>query len=354
VAQLREALELLDLYEWLGQYTDLKEAGGDEYRIQDCPECANSKWKLYVNVEKGRWICYVCEWGRGLGDTVRLMAAISGRTPFSVRMELMALVVPSVAPSGYDQALQAAFGETIAEVSKEEDIPDVELPGYDTFTGITTREVLDYALMRGLTEQDVKDYQLRAATKLRLTKYTGKPVEIDGPFLVFPVYCYGRAVSWQGRKTIKSDIPYVSHSRVKNWLWPLGPQFFQRYVGSKLLLVEGVFDALGFLRLGIPALCTFGKSMSDAQLELLRELYVEEIVFAWDTDAYKEMSNAVGRVAHVFPRTSVIDFSVGVTGKVDAGDTLAKPELGPWLLERMNAAMDVHSTEFFQWQMTRA
>ena len=93
--------------------------------------------------------------------------------------------------------------------------------------------------------------------------------------------------------------------------------------------------------------------MSDSQLSLLRELYVEEIVFAWDTDAYKEMAHAVDRVSHIFPRTSVVDFSVGVTGKVDAGDSLSRPEFGPWLQERLDNAMEVHSTEFFQWRMTK-
>ncbi len=354
MSDLRDALEMLELGDWLEQFTDLRNAGGDEVRIQDCPECLNDEWKLYINTAKQRWICYVCEWGRDLGDPVRLMAAVSGRSAFSIRLELMATVIPSVPSTGYNAALEAAFGNVYKAIEDEPELENIDLPGYDQFTGITTRSVLDYALSRGLTEQDVKDNQLRAATKLQLNKYEGKPVEIEGPFLVFPVFCAGKSVSWQGRKIEKTDIPYISASNVKDWLWPLSPQFFQCYTNSWLVLVEGVFDALGFLRLGIPALCTFGKSMSDKQLELLRDLYIDKIIFAWDTDAYKAMAKAVDRVSYVFPQTSVIDFSVGVTGKVDAGDSLARPEVGPWLLERLDNAMDVHSAEFFQWRMLKA
>src|SRR5690348_5938740 len=93
---LEEALELLDLGDWLLQYTEGKYAGEEELRILECPNCGNSKEKLYVNVNKKAWQCKVCEWGRGIGDPVVLMAAVSGRSLTDVRIELTKMIVPAI------------------------------------------------------------------------------------------------------------------------------------------------------------------------------------------------------------------------------------------------------------------
>jgi hypothetical protein len=354
MSSIREALELIDLGAWLEQYVDLKSAGGDEYRIEECPECGNDKWKLYVNTEKQRWICYVCDWGRGIGDPVRLMSAVSGRRAFDVRVELMGTVTPA-APAieqGYLGALEAVFDGQATSIDEEQEPEEIVLPGFPDFNPLSMRGVLAYARARGLTDNEILENQLRPALRLKMNRRDGSQADIRGPFLLFPVFYGGRPVSWQGRKIEKSDIPYVSAPNIKEWLWPLSPAFFQLYTDYRLVLVEGVFDALGFHRLGVPALCTFGKSISDEQLEIIADLYPEEIIFAWDIDAYREMERAVRRIADEYQNTRVVDFSVGAAGKIDAGDSLKQPELGEWLMERLNSAMHVGTPEFFQWQIS--
>ena len=120
-----------------------------------------------------------------------------------------------------------------------------------------------------------------------------------------------------------------------------------------VILVEGVFDALGMLYMGLPALCTFGKSISDQQIGLLHDLQPDEVVFAWDFDAYLEMAKAVDRVSYTFPKTRVasLDRSDGL--KKDPGDALLDVDVGPWLRDCLARAMDVRNTEFFQWRMSK-
>lgn len=147
---------------------------------------------------------------------------------------------------------------------------------------------------------------------------------------------------------------YLSSGGIKHWLWPLTRHFFDVYTGNYVLLVEGVFDAWGFIRNGMPALCTFGKSMSRTQLEVLKNLQPKEVVFLWDLDAFGEMVKAVTRVGHLFPSVSVVDVADdAVPGKVDGGDALTKDWVMPFLTRKISTRMNVHSPEFFQWRMKK-
>jgi hypothetical protein len=352
--RLRDAIELLDLEDWLHQHADCKEAGDNELRVSDCPKCGADKFKLYVNTDKKLWICYVCDWGRGLGDIVQLMSAISGKRPTELRIELLKSVKPA-----HKGELAAKLNDIFSnedgavQTSPLENLTVVDLPGDASFAGITTRRVYNYALHRGLDEALVSHLRLRAAGALYLHKRTGKPVKISGPFLVFPVWCADTPVSWQGRRTTNESPKYVSASNVKDWLWPLTDLFFSRYASDRIILVEGVFDAIGLLMLGHAALCTFGKSISDNQAALLQELRPSEVVFGWDMDAYREVAAAVDRVAFSFPRTFVTEFKYAGTEKKDPGDALVDQEVGRWVLQCLDQAMDVRSPEFFQWRLSR-
>jgi DNA primase len=359
MSRLDEALELLDVAAWLEGYTDAKSGGPGELRLHECPKCGDDRYKLYVNTEKRLFICYVCDWGRGVGDIVQLLAAVSGMSPFLVRAEIASMVVP--APAGdLTSKLEDAFGSSTEAVEAGDygAAPEIDPPGSPNFTGLTTRRILSYALGRGLTQEDVAFYRLRGSGSLEIRKeWNGKErvTKISGPFLVFPVHLGKKAVAWQGRRLKNEDPKYVSANNIKDWLWPLDQSFFSLFADQrKVVLVEGVFDALGYLRLGIPALCTFGKSISLAQLNILHDLQPKEVYFAWDLDATRELQRAVDRVAHSFPSTYVVSFAGAYEGKLDPGDSLSRPELAPWLRECLDSAMDVRGPEFFSWRMLNA
>lgn len=352
--RLRDAIELLDLEEWLLQYSDSKSAGDYELRLRDCPQCGDDRFKLYVNTEKKLWICYVCDWGRGLGDVIQLMSAVSGKRATEIRLELLRTVKPATRGE-LATKLNDIFNDTdgVVPTSPLENLTEVELPGVDSFAGLTTQRVYTYAVHRGLTPELVSHLRLRAAGALYIHKRTGKPVKVSGPFLVFPVWCSNTPVSWQGRRISKEEPKYVSASNVKDWLWPLTDLFFSRYQGKRIILVEGVFDAIGLLMMGHAALCTFGKSISDNQAALLQELQPDEVTFGWDMDAYREVAAAVDRISYTFPRTFVTDFRYEGADKKDPGDALVDHEVGRWVLQCLDKAMDVRSPEFFQWRMSK-
>lgn len=362
---LREAIDDLDLEAWLEQYVQLKDGGGDERRIEVCPKCGADDWKLYVNVEKKRWICYKCDWGRKRADgwapdLAELMAAVSDRHETAIRIELLSTVLPAISGDpGLVQTLATLFAEPVSE-TRIYSPEAVVVPGAATFTGLTSQEVYQYATqVRGLRDAEIRALRLGAALRLparKVNPVTGKVNEVRGPWLVFPIRVGQRDVAWQGRRIAGKEIKYLSSANVHDWLWPLEPCFFERYrSGGAVVLVEGVFDALGFLRYGTPALCTFGKSISEAQVELLRELRPGEIIFCWDADATRESVRSVERIKSAFPETRIsivnlIDETHSV--KVDAGDALVNTSVVLWLAERLRDRIDARSSAYVQWRLS--
>jgi DNA primase len=350
--RLEKAKELLDLAAWLEDYADIKHPGGDEIQVCECPICGDDRYKLYVNVEKQRWICYICEYGRGMGDVVRLMADVSGRSLSSVRLELLATVPP--APSGdLAQQLQKAFdGENPGDEEDEPEAPEVFVPGKSGFKDSVGENVLEYARERGLTDRDLRRFGMRAAKSVP----TPRDKWIRGPFLVTPITVRGTPRAWQGRRVIPREPKYMSSPDIKNWLFPLDEEFFTTYISSSrsLYLVEGVFDAIGMSRLGLPALCTFGTSVSASQLSILQDLSPERIVFVWDMGADREIIRTVSRIAYHFKDARVALTAHPSGSKVDAGDSLRDPAAGEWIKEICSEGklLDVQSTEFFKWRMT--
>jgi ribosomal protein L37AE/L43A len=361
VDRVREALDHLDFEDWLRSHgCDLKPGGGDERRVKECPECGDDRHKLYVNVVKKVWLCYVCDWGRGLHDPVHLMAAITGKTTFQIKVELAQTVIPVPAGNIHAQ-LQAILDPPEAPSVRSWSMTEIELPGSDSWTALSSHPTLNYAYRRGLTPEMVSHLGLRHAAKLP----TNKGYDVPGPWLVFPVHIAGAPVSWQGRRVQGDRDPkYLGNTNIHDWLWPLGDLFFSTYQARGLvILVEGVFDALGFLLAGYAALCTFGKSVSEQQQLLLQELQPSEVVFAWDLDAEKATGKAIDRVAHIFPAASVVDFADPPASvkrdpsdpeeKVDAGDALVRPQVAQWLMDRLGKRLNMRSMEFLQWRMMR-
>lgn len=357
--KLAEAIDYFDLGAWLQEHSDTLPGGGDEVRVQVCPACGNSSHKLYVNVSKKRWLCYVCDWGRGHGDIALLMSHVSGQTMFQVRKEILDCLKPLAPRGDLEQKLVDMFGKQ-PQAAKAEAVTGIEVPGVEAFNGSVGRTALAYARRRGLYDDEIIKYRLRAAYKLR---------HFTGPFLVFPNYLRGATcVSWQGRRTGKEEPKYVSSDDVAQWLWPMDAwaeaEISRR---GEVVLVEGVFDAAGMWRLGIPALATYGKKISDHQCELLWERGVQHITLAWDADSARTTSQRLARGAKYLRgeieasamrlkrkfSVSVADLSQGAgEGKVDPGDALHDHQVEDWVRDRLKNAMSVDSEQFFLWRLS--
>lgn len=329
-SRLQDAIELLDLRGWLEQYTETKTASNEEFRVQDCPECGEAKWKLYINDSKKLWDCKHCGWGRGINDVCVLMAKVSGIHINSVKLELIQTTVPATRDDLYLTQLANRIKGKELEVENPLEIED--LPGDQKFEGVYGSKVWEYTLHRGLTKELVEKYQLRSAIKLR-NKF--------GPWLVFPILYNDIPVAYQGRRCIGDAEPkYLSSDTIGQWLWPA------QNVTDSLVLCEGVFDVLGFESVNIQSSCTFGNRIKRQQISLLKQNKVKKIYLAYDSDAWREMLKSIQAYRHQF-HIYVVNIE-SKSGKIDPGMVLQGKEPKSVLIGALNSAISIEDPKFFQ------
>ena len=334
-----EALQLMDLESWFSEYGETKKLANDELQIKDCPSCGDDRFKLYINLDKFCWICHHCKYGQGIGDICHLMADVSSRHINDIRLELASYVVPATSSNKFAEYMKSQLLHTVQEEDFDIGPEGVELPGTRDFTTTLSSLVLKYAISRGLTEFDVEANQLRVANKLR---------NIIGPFLVFPVYYRGIPVAFQGRRISAKEPRYVSSDGIANWLWPMQTD------GDTVYLVEGVFDALGCIKAGKNALCTFGNKITNNQINLLKKLNVKKVILAWDPTAYREIDLYLHKLRTCFS-TFVVDFSefLNKSGKkIDPGEALVDEDIMHKLSGYLDSAIiDTYSSSYINWYM---
>lgn len=344
MGRLEEALEFVDIQDWVEEYVETKYGGNDEIRVQTCPKCFNDKWKLYVNIEKKTWFCQRCQWGRGMGDLCYLFSAISDKNVHTIRKDLIATVVPAL---GDDEFVNTALAKMIEEKEKDEfDLDPIDLPGIEGLDGRTGERAKEYLLSRGMTEEDLEYYKIRLSSKLRNN---------IGPWSVFPVIYYNVPVACQGRKFLNDSEPrYLSSDKIANWMWPLDITNIGNIEELEyVVLVEGVFDALAYIKAGIPALCTFGKNLSRSQIKLLLSHGVKTLYLSYDADAHKDIQNTADRVGHLF-HTHIIELiPLPDNPKADPGDVLSGIIPESWLLESFKEAIDTRTAEYWNWKLRK-
>lgn len=344
MGRLEEALEFLDIEDWLEQYVETKHGGTDEIRIQECPKCFNDKWKVYINTEKRIWFCQRCQWGLHINDICVLFSEVSGKNIHSIRMELAETVIPAVTDEKFMEELSSRL-EKKEEVD-EFNIDPIDLPGSEGLDGVMGGRAKRYLLDRGLTAEDIGYYQLRLSNKLRNN---------IGPWAVFPVTYYGVPVAAQGRKFTNNQEPrYLSTDKIANWMWPIDENNLANIEKTgKVVLVEGVFDALAYIKAGIPALCTFGKNLARSQIRLLQAHNVKELYLSYDADAHKAIQKAAERMGHLF-HTYVIELApLPDNPKADPGDVLAGKVPSSWLTEAFEDAIDTRTPEYWNWKLRK-
>jgi hypothetical protein len=120
--------------------------------------------------------------------------------------------------------------------------------------------------------------------------------------LILPVYDdRGRCVSWQGRLVSSGDgLRYKTMVGVNitELLYSTGDT-----TDGRVYIVEGIFDAW---RSAPGSRATFSKAIEPAQQRRLVAGKYNEIVFAWDADAYAEAIKAARELAPLVPRAGVV------------------------------------------------
>ena len=262
---MTDVIELLTLLDnILGNH---RAQGRNEY-LFSCPFCAHHKPKLAVNVETGRWHCWVCE-ARGRSLVSLLKKANAPRS----RIKQVAALL--------DENIQFAEAEEPTEILV---LPFDFKPLWKMSKNYEARHAMVYLKNRGVTMADIIKHNIgycsegEYAYRIVIPSYDG-----EGKLNFFTARAY-RETNPPYKNPIGSK-NIVGFESLISWDFPI-------------VICEGPMDAIAIRRNAIPL---FGKTLPEKLLEQILTHEVQEVYLALDRDALK---NAL-RIAKILMEQNV-------------------------------------------------
>jgi hypothetical protein len=285
-----------------------------------------------VNIEKKKFNCFRCDFNSGNYDVFDFVAFLQHTTRGKAMLYLLEEYT-DVAPSWED----------LVEVDPKEEIENAEI----------SIKVLD-SLPTGvkpITPEDAEHWNYLITRGLTAEEIVAIKTHVVGRRILMPIYGgANNLVSWQARAidpVVKPKYITAPGSDLHKTLWPYVPP-----LANRIVLVEGMLDALAVRRVNFTAYATFGKKISKEQIKLLKNWGVGSVVLFWDKrDAKKDILSALEDLKLHFNEIYVPDFNLWPSDK-DAGNTLNWVE-GRQLMETMltDHVINIESMDFLRWQI---
>lgn len=277
-------------------------SSGTEYQINYCPFCCKEKddARIYISIKDGLGFCHHCGTGFSPVKFVMENEKVDKKTAFKI-LKLKEGSYHKIPSKYIDKDVKIEFPETVE---------------------ITEGHIaLEYLKKRNVDLQMVEFFQLR--------------YDFQRKRILIPIFDIdGKMGSWQGRDiTGKSKYKYLFPKGFK------GAEYLYNInnivSGTYLVISEGVFDVFGWYTSGITnVVATFGKKISDKQIEYIYQKKPKKIFIAWDSDAILEKYKLAERLIPFFEDIYIVDLD----GK-DA-DELSSMQLKKYLLNAKKYSWD--------------
>lgn len=270
-------------------------SGNGEVRY-NCPFCitrgygTDTKQHLYVNMDKGLFLCFRCSEGGRLTKLYHYLKIPVGH------------VLPEPTSRG---SLDAVISQL--SVSLVTDLPDqtiLEFP-CPVVPAWSVPEVRAYLQSRGVSESDSKAYSLQSGNFFGCER------------IFFPVYrpWTKDLIYWTGRKFLAGDeekkdvLRYTTPKGAKkNLLYGMDVVVQQPGYPDHVIITEGPMSAIAA---GRKAVATLGKNVSDFQVELLTKYGFSEYIVAFDGDASPASMSLCERLLLRGCRVSMVSLPMG-------------------------------------------
>jgi DNA primase len=261
-----------------------------------CPKCEHHKKKLSVNLEKGYFKCWVCDWsGRNLYKIIRRHGSYQQKQHWR-------RLTQQVEINNFAERL---FGEE--PITEEEQ--NVKLPhGFVSLVNknlpSTSRPALNYLESRGITKKDIFKWKIGYCAHGEYASRIVVPsFDIDGNIN----YYIGRTYSGAWSRYLN---PKISKNIIFNHL----------YVDfdEDLVIVEGVFDAIKAGQNSIPLL---GSTLTENS-KLFMEIVNNDtpVYLALDSDANKKTNKLI----KLFLKYDIEIYNVDINPYSDVGEMTNK------------------------------
>ena len=251
-----------------------KETRSGQYIIDVCPFCGKEK-HFYINKKTQLFDCKKC----GVTGSIYKLLKHLDKTYL--------LGEKSVEFTEQIKSIRQSLQEELSTEQVVEELPKRNMP-----PGFRICIANKYLSSRGITRNDCKRYRIGETTVV--FKYR--------KYILFPIYDGGDIRGFVGRYGNK--VVPLDRLRYNN---SLNTDFASLLYGydeivsgetETVIIVEGVFDKIAVdKKLGlwddnsVKCVCTFGKKISNTQIQKLIAKNVTNIILSWDFDALREIKN---------------------------------------------------------------
>ncbi len=244
----------------------------------ECPFCHKSDddLRLYIDMKKERGICHHCS--TGFGPIKFIMASEN---------------------MGFQQAQRFLKDDGNSYIRSEDEAVETALWWPQTVKISDSANAESYMTGRGMSRELADYFQVRFCNT---NTSVDEKLHYTNDRIIIPIFDNnGNPAGWQGRDiTGKAFVKYLFPSGFKagDFLYnanniPASSDY--------LIISEGVFDCWGWWRSGFKNVVgTFGKKMSDSQIDLLFEIMPKVVFIAWDSDAKLKKYEFAERFGHLF------------------------------------------------------
>lgn len=247
--------------------------------ILTCPDC-NTPKKLYINKDEGFYTCFRCaENGVKGGGPFKILSELTGMHWKEVKARFSEFVTDEILlgenPEKTTVRSAPLYGDVVIDTKDHFKINlDISKPG------------LAYMQSRGVPKE--------LCQKLNI-KYNPRTKSV-----VFPVYKNRELVGYQERSVDPNCPKQYAKKTLKGFEKKFYLMFEDTIDTQSVILCEGPVDAIKFDKTGCGYVATMGKSVSDSQMNRLKELGIQKVYLALDTNAYKETESLIRKYAGDF------------------------------------------------------
>ena len=143
-------------------------------------------------------------------------------------------------------------------------------------------ETKQIAKLRTFRKETLDDFEIGFIDKIQLINKKGEAYTLFNR-IFFPIYFDEKYVGFSLRRVEESDIMKWSHQPRDFNVGRILYNYDNVADEEEIIIVEGIYDVLAFVEIGIPAVCTFGSNLSTEQRDLLLKTGAD-ITFAYDGD----------------------------------------------------------------------
>lgn len=294
---------MMDVHQVINELQDRNLLGALRHRSGDnlmfsCPFVENHGGKVYQKTPSfgirevdasgrpaGAWNCFVCH--AGSKNLVELWAQLTGQTVEESKEVL------SDAEVRIETILSA-----VRSLDEKIDLAPQLLTGWPATTPIADCPLArDYLLGRGIGPElwELAGLEWFGGKSMPPRK-DKEESSVRGERIIFPLWWEGKRVGYSSRAAgYETDLKYYRPVLNMNTLL-YDPSGVLQQNGDLIFVVEGEMDCLACIREGLPAVSSFGSSITRHQAKVLQKF--KQVVFIYDND--KAGIRGVARISELY------------------------------------------------------